>query len=117
MGLPRMHPHMLRHTFVTTMLDAAVDLRDVQIAARHAAPRTTMRYGRARSRTSSGRAELRMFPTADRSAQRETSRPAPPRLRGMVAGVRPQAWHSGGGKDCPRGRRITQQPRHGAGRS
>ncbi len=42
------HPHMLRHTFVTTMLDAGVDLRDVQIAARHADPRTTMRYNRAR---------------------------------------------------------------------
>jgi len=39
----RTHPHMLRHTFVTTMLDAGVDLRDVQIAARHADPRTTMR--------------------------------------------------------------------------
>jgi integrase/recombinase XerD len=46
--LPRMHPHMLRHTLVTTMLDAGVDLRDVQIAARHADPRTTMRYDRAR---------------------------------------------------------------------
>jgi len=46
--LPRMHPHMPRHTFVTTMLDAGVDLRDVQIAARHADPRTTMRYDRAR---------------------------------------------------------------------
>ena len=44
----RMHPHMLRHTFVTTMLDAGVDLRDVQIAARHADPRTTRRYDRAR---------------------------------------------------------------------
>jgi integrase/recombinase XerD len=44
----RAHPHMLRHTFVTTMLDAGVDLRDVQIAARRADPRTTMRYGRAR---------------------------------------------------------------------
>ena len=44
----RMHPHVLRHTFVTTMLDAGVDLRDVQIAARHADPRTTMRYDRAR---------------------------------------------------------------------
>jgi len=43
-----MHPHMLRHTFVTTMLDAGVDLRDVQIAARHSDPRTTMRYDRAR---------------------------------------------------------------------
>jgi site-specific recombinase XerD len=40
---------MLRHTFVTTMLDAGVDLRDVQIAARHADPRTTMCYDRART--------------------------------------------------------------------
>jgi site-specific recombinase XerD len=45
--IARAHPHMLRHTFVTTMLDAGVDLRDVQIAARHADPRTTMRYDRA----------------------------------------------------------------------
>ena len=44
--IARMHPHMLRHTFVTTMLDAGVDLRDTQIAARHADPRTTMRYDR-----------------------------------------------------------------------
>jgi integrase/recombinase XerD len=44
----RMHPHMLRHTAVTTMLDAGVRLRDVQIAARHADPRTTMRSDRAR---------------------------------------------------------------------
>lgn len=47
--MARMHPHMLRHTYVTTMLDAGVDLRDVQIAARHADPRTTMRYDRART--------------------------------------------------------------------
>lgn len=39
-GVPitRPHPHMLRHIFVTTMLDAGVDLREVQIAARHAGP-------------------------------------------------------------------------------
>jgi len=47
--IDRTHPHMLRHTFVTTILDAGVDLRDVQIAARHADPRTTMRYDRARN--------------------------------------------------------------------
>jgi integrase len=46
--IARMHPHMLRHTYVTTMLDAGLSLRDVQIAARHADPRTTMRYDRAR---------------------------------------------------------------------
>jgi integrase/recombinase XerD len=27
--LPRMHPHMVRHNFVTTMLNSRVDLRDV----------------------------------------------------------------------------------------
>jgi integrase/recombinase XerD len=46
--IARTHPQMLRHTFVTTMPGAGVDLRDVQIAARHAGPRTTMRYDRAR---------------------------------------------------------------------
>jgi site-specific recombinase XerD len=46
--MTKAHPHMLRHTSVTTMLDAGVDLRDVQIAARHADPRTTMRCDRAR---------------------------------------------------------------------
>jgi integrase/recombinase XerD len=44
----RAHPHMLPHTYVTTSFDAGADLRDVQIAARHADPRTTMRYDRAR---------------------------------------------------------------------
>jgi integrase/recombinase XerD len=36
--ITRPHPHMLRHTFVTTMPGTGVDLRDVQIAARHADP-------------------------------------------------------------------------------
>jgi integrase/recombinase XerD len=40
---------MLRHTCVTTMPDAGADLRDVQIVAHHADPRTTMRYDRARN--------------------------------------------------------------------
>ncbi|WP_199489278.1 tyrosine-type recombinase/integrase [Micromonospora craniellae] len=48
--ISRMQPHMLRHTFVTTMLDAGVSLRDVQTAARHADPRTTMRYDQARKK-------------------------------------------------------------------
>jgi site-specific recombinase XerD len=68
--LPRMHPHMLRHTFVTTMLDAGVDLRDVQIAARHADPRTTMRYDGAATTSTS---------TATTSWRR-TWRQAPDRL-------------------------------------
>jgi site-specific recombinase XerD len=41
-------PHTLRHAFITAALDAGVSLRDVQDAASHADPRTTMRYDRAR---------------------------------------------------------------------
>ena len=37
-------PHSLRHSFITAALDAGVALRDVQEAASHADPRTTMRY-------------------------------------------------------------------------
>ena len=39
-------PHTLRHAFITAALDAGVPLRDVQEAASHADPRTTMRYDR-----------------------------------------------------------------------
>jgi integrase/recombinase XerD len=42
-------PHSLRHSFITAALDAGVALRDVQVAARHADPRTTTRYDRARN--------------------------------------------------------------------
>ena len=41
-------PHTLRHAFITAA-DAGVPLRDVQEAASHADPRTTMRYDRARA--------------------------------------------------------------------
>jgi integrase/recombinase XerD len=34
--IARPHPQMLRYAFVTTSFGAGVDLRDVQIAARHA---------------------------------------------------------------------------------
>lgn len=44
----RISPHSLRHSFITTALDAGVPLRDVQEAASHADPRTTMRYDRGR---------------------------------------------------------------------
>src|SRR5690348_3932028 len=41
-------PHTLRHAFITAALDAGVLLRDVQEAASHADPRTTIRYDRGR---------------------------------------------------------------------
>jgi integrase/recombinase XerD len=47
-GLGAVHPHMLRAAFIMAALDAGVPLRDVQIAARHADPRTTTIYDRRR---------------------------------------------------------------------
>lgn len=47
-GLGAVHPHMLRAGFIMAALDAGVPLRDVQIAARHADPRTTTVYDRRR---------------------------------------------------------------------
>jgi integrase/recombinase XerD len=53
LGLERGHRTLTitrkgRHAFITAALDAGVPLRDVQEAASHADPRTTMRYDRAR---------------------------------------------------------------------
>jgi integrase/recombinase XerD len=72
----RIHPHMLRHTFVTTMLDAGVDLRDVQIAARHADPRTTIRQ-------SEPEPTWIATPTTPwpRTCPQQPDQPASPRLR------------------------------------
>ena len=48
-GIPRhTSPHSLRHAAITNALDAGVPLRDAQILARHADPRTTEHYDRAR---------------------------------------------------------------------
>ncbi|HSV37494.1 MAG TPA: tyrosine-type recombinase/integrase [Nocardioidaceae bacterium] len=48
-GIPRhISPHSLRHAAITNALDAGVTLRDAQILARHADPRTTEHYDRAR---------------------------------------------------------------------
>jgi integrase len=47
-GLGLVHPHLLRAGFIMAALDAGVPLRDVQIAARHADPRTTTIYDRRR---------------------------------------------------------------------
>jgi integrase/recombinase XerD len=43
----RISPRSLRHSFISAASDASVTLRDVQEAASHADPRTTMRYDRA----------------------------------------------------------------------
>jgi len=72
--ITRPHPYRLRRTFVTTMLDAGVDLRDVQIAARHADPRSTMRQS-APARTSTA------TPT---TSSPPTWHPAPDQVTGTI---------------------------------
>jgi integrase/recombinase XerD len=47
-GIGLVHPHMLRAAFIMAALDAGVPLRGVQVAARHAGPRTTTVYDRRR---------------------------------------------------------------------
>ena len=46
--LRHISPHSLRIAAITNGLDAGVPLRDAQILARHADPRTTEHYDRAR---------------------------------------------------------------------
>ena len=48
-GCGQGHTCICSATHLSPRFDAGVDLRDVQIAARHADPRTTMRYDRART--------------------------------------------------------------------
>jgi hypothetical protein len=48
-AIPRhISPHSLRHAAITNALDAGVPVRDAQILARHANPRTTEHHDRAR---------------------------------------------------------------------
>lgn len=48
-GIPRLHPHALRHSFATFAIEADVPLTYVQAALGHASARTTQRYTHVRN--------------------------------------------------------------------
>lgn len=74
-GIPRhISPHSQRHAAITYALDAGVPLRDAQILARHADPRTTEHYDCARG-TSTDTAS-----TSDRIRRRRLTGPTLPRV-------------------------------------
>ena len=70
-GLGAVHPHMLRAAFIMAALDAGDPRRDVQIAARHADPRTTTIYDRRRQI----RTLIATPPTSSSHSRPEADRP------------------------------------------
>ena len=38
-----MHPHLLRHTYITQLFEAGLDIKQVQYLAGHSKPEMTMR--------------------------------------------------------------------------
>ena len=92
-------PHTLRHAFITAALDAGVPLRDMQEAASHADPRTTMRYDRT---TGPGP----HWTGTPRTSSPPTS-PGLPGKRSPAMPVRLAGQRPGGPAETPEHKRVT----------
>jgi site-specific recombinase XerD len=96
-------PHTLRHAFITAALDAGVPLRDVQEAASHADPRTTIRQSAPGPRRT-GTPRTSLLPTS----------PGPPdscrleafRLAGHRPGGNPEHKRAAGGDELAGSRSL-----------
>jgi integrase/recombinase XerD len=78
-GIGAVHPHMLRAAVIMCAPEAGARLREVQIAARHAHPRTTTVYDHRRQRASTGMRRTWWSPSwrADDLPARPTRRRGP----------------------------------------
>jgi site-specific recombinase XerD len=65
---PGIHPHTLRHSFATHMLDGGADLRVVQALLGHSSPTATQVYTHV-SKTEARKAYMSAHPLAQSSPQ------------------------------------------------
>ena len=72
-GVGKLHPHMLRHTYLTRLYNVEKDLRFVQDQAGHASPTTTAIY--AKTNNTPGKDRLKRWIDNEKRAASGCSQP------------------------------------------